>query len=56
MRGEDESYAEKVAVIIKNHYEEVEDEDEAHTEVKMPKTIPAPASALLNHRKLCPTS
>ena len=31
---------ENVAAIIKNHYEEVEDEDEAHTEkVKMPKTI-----------------
>ena len=37
---EDASHVEKVATIIENHYEEVEDEEEAYTEqVKMPKTV-----------------
>jgi hypothetical protein len=51
---EDESHAEKVAVIIKNHYEEVEDEDKAYTE-KVLKTIADTSSGPADPQNNCVT-
>ena len=53
---ENESYAEMVAVIIKNHYEEVEDEDKAYIEkVDMHRTIANTSSGPTDPQNNCVT-